>query len=215
MNVVVRCSTSLTLAALLLSCNDGSAERPPLGCTSSTECELGQLCHPTQQVCVDEPKNAVIGRFYCSNVGDPSAPPVPTSEQSAGISELGGYAPREDGGDPTISERLSFYTNPKCFIDGSGFILNSSDYNYLQGKVGYTLVVMVPSGTKISPGAELSLDSPDYYYAMIAQCNNTTSPCPLVAGNSHATITFDAVPQLGKPVGGSIVVQLEAIQINE
>ena len=169
-----------------------SVEDPPSGCTSISQCVIGQVCNASGQ-CVPEPTNTVIGRFECV--------PGPSSTDPGRTTVIANVG----------MQRVPFNGVVECTFPGDDLFLVSMIPPATMGGYEFKLNVVVP-WEMAQKGGRIEMVRP--WYSNEPQSANVARYVGLtferVLGHSAGGyIQFDGPAQEGKPLSGYIEIPLD------
>lgn len=207
-----RTLSSLSLASALLpfvACDVGELPAETVGCDSTRQCLLGEICNVLEKTCVPEPEQAVLGSFYCSNVYGPL-------ENGSGVgfgsfSEVSGNVRLIDTKGERTMTRVNQVTSPLCqLIDGRLSILLFDSKIKLEGQGTFVRVNVDPS--KLRPFELVDVTDPEVYQAWAARGElRVIQENYDQAGDTYVKIYVESTPALDQPLRGFLDIGFDDI----
>jgi len=197
-------------SSALAGCDAKDIPEETVGCTSTRQCNLYEVCNVLSGFCVPEPQEAVLGSFYCSNLY-----PTGGTGEGTGIgsfSEVAGNVNLIDTKGGRTMTRVNTATPPLCqFEDGMLHIGLFDSKLKVEGQGVYVRVSAPVS--RLVPGQLADITDPSTYQAFAARGElRTITEHFMQAGDTRVQVYVEAVPVVGQPVRGYLDIAFEDME---
>jgi hypothetical protein len=204
--------SALALASTLLpfvACDADGLPAETVGCDSTRQCLLGEICNVLEGVCVPEPEQAVLGSFYCSQVYGPLEDG--SGKGFGSFSEVSGNVRLIDTEGERTMTRVNQVTSPLCqLVEGVFYILLFDSKIKLEGQGTFVRVAVAPS--KLRPFELVDVTDPEIYQAWAARGElRVISDNYSQSGDTYVKIYVESIPVEGQPLRGFLDIGFDDI----
>jgi hypothetical protein len=189
---------------LFAACDAEETQRETVGCDSTRQCGLYEVCNVLEGICVPEPEQAVLGSFYCAAVyGGGTTPGIGSFSEVAGKVNL--INPK---GDRELM-RANQIAPPGCqLVEGVLYLGFFDPQLTIEGQGVYVRVAIDPN--KLRPLELVDVTDPENYQAWAARGELRIIETDFMqSGDTSIKIYVDRAPVEGEPLRGFVAIDFE------
>lgn len=208
-----RALSALALASALppfVACDAGELPAETVGCDTTRQCPLSQICNVLEGACVPEPEQAVLGSFYCNNVYGPLDDGAGTGIGS--FSEVSGKVSLINTKGERAMTRVNQITPPLCqLVDGVLYLLLFDPKIKIEGQGTFVRVAVAPN--KLRPFELVDVTDPENYQAWAARGElRVIKEDYAQSGDTYVKIYVESAPAEGQPLRGFLDIGFADIE---